>query len=418
MPSLLEIIERPAHKAGTVIIIGIFTLLIGAIIWACVSEIDVVITASGSVQPVGNLNVVKTYSGGTVKSINVSEGDFVEQGDVLIELDTEALEIDVNQLEKQRKILESQRDIYTKIIGGSDLSKIKISDYPDELKPYIQAIIDENTGYKNTLANLENEKKSAEINRDIAQLQLEQYQSTGGTERQIKAQELSVQQYALAVDNAKLQISNTKVQYSSQVNSNISEIVSKLDEIEANLEKYRLSTEYQIITAPVSGYVNSVGVNTLGETVTSAQQLVTIVPDNTPNEMICYVKNTDIADVELGMEAEIKLEAYPYNKYGTVKGTVKDNTGEPVIGASVVQKGTSNGIVTDIDGNFTLNVPSNSTIVVSFIGYKTIKQSVTVNRNTTKNFFLEESTEVLNEVVVKASSQQAEANQCYHERRH
>ena len=50
----------------------------------------------------------------------------------------------------------------------------------------------------------------------------------------------------------------------------------------------------------------------------------------------------------------------------TVKGTVKDNTGEPVIGASVVQKGTSNGIVTDIDGNFTLNVPSNSTIVVSY----------------------------------------------------
>ena len=125
MPSLLEIIERPAHKAGTVIIIGIFTLLIGAIIWACVSEIDVVITASGSVQPIGNLNVVKTYSGGTVKSINISEGDFVKQGDVLIELDSEALEIDVDQLKNQQKILEAQRDIYTKIIGGSDLSNKK-----------------------------------------------------------------------------------------------------------------------------------------------------------------------------------------------------------------------------------------------------------------------------------------------------
>ena len=54
----------------------------------------------------------------------------------------------------------------------------------------------------------------------------------------------------------------------------------------------------------------------------------------------------------------------------TVKGTVKDAFG-PVIGASVVQKGTSNGIVTDMNGNFTLNVPSNSTILVSFIGYKT-----------------------------------------------
>lgn len=322
MPSLLEIIERPAHKAGTVIIIGVFTLLIGAIIWACVSEIDVVITASGSVQPVGNLNVVKTYSGGTVKSINVSEGDFVEQGDVLIELDTEALEIDVNQLEKQRKILESQRDIYTKIIGGSDLSKIKISDYPDELKPYIQAILDSDTGYRNSLANYENLKMSAEINREIAEIQLEQYRISG-SERQIRTQELSVRQYALEVENATLQISNAKSQYAAQVNTNLSEINQTLDEIGANLEKYRLSTEYQNITAPVSGYVNSVGVNTLGETVTSAQQLVTIVPDNTPNEMICYVKNTDIADVELGMEAEVKLEAYPYNKYGTVKGTVK-----------------------------------------------------------------------------------------------
>lgn len=322
MPSLLEIIERPAHKAGTVIIIGIFTLLIGAIIWACVSKIDVVITAGGSVQPIGNLNVVKAYSGGTVKSINVSEGEFVNQGDVLIELDAESLEIYVNQLQNQQKILEAQREIYKKIIGSNDLSEVKISSYSDELKPHIQAILDSDTGYRNSLANYENEKSSAEINKEIAELQLEQYRSNG-TQRQIKAQELSVQQYTLAVENAELQISNVKAQYSSQVNSNISEINKELDEIQANLEKYRLSTEYQRITAPVSGYVNSIGVNTLGETVTSAQQLVTIVPDNTPNEMICYVKNTDIADIELGMEAEIKLEAYPYNRYGTVKGTVK-----------------------------------------------------------------------------------------------
>lgn len=322
MPSLLEIIERPAHKAGTVIIIGIFTLLIGAIIWAFVSEIDVVITASGSVQPIGNLNIVKTYLGGTIKSINVSEGDFVLQGEVLIELDSEALEIDVDQLQNQRKILEAQRDIYKKIIDGIDISEVKINGYSDELKPYIQSIIDSNSRYKNSLENYENEKSAAEINKEIAELQLEQYRNSG-IERQIKIQELSIKQYSLAVKNAELQISNAKAEYSSQVNSNISEINNKLDEIHANLEKYRLSAEYQNIIAPISGYVNSVEVNTLGETVTSAQQLVTIVPDNAPNEMVCYIKNTDIADVEIGMEAEIKLEAYPYNRYGTVRGVVK-----------------------------------------------------------------------------------------------
>ena len=103
----------------------------------------------------------------------------------------------------------------------------------------------------------------------------------------------------------------------------ISDINSKLKQAESELEKYQLSLEYQKITAPVNGYINSIAVNNIGETVTSAQQIATIVPADTPVEMVCYVKNMDIADIEIGMDAEIKLEAYPYNKYGTVKGTVK-----------------------------------------------------------------------------------------------
>ena len=322
MPSLLEIIERPAHRAGTVIIVGILTLLIGAIIWASVSEIDVVVTASGSMQPVGNINVIKSYASGTVRSINISEGEFVNQGDILIELNTEALEIDVNQLQHQKEILEAQQEIYKKIIDGNDLAEVNVNSYSNELRSYIQSIIDSNSEYKNSLKNYENEKTAAEINKEMAVLQLEQYQNYG-TDYQIKAQELSIQQYALAEKNAELQISKIKLQYSSQVNSKLSEINGKINEICANIENYKLSAEYQNITAPVSGYVNSVEVNTIGETVTSAQQLLTIVPNNTPNEMLCYVKNADIANIEIGMEAEIKLEAYPYNKYGTVKGMVK-----------------------------------------------------------------------------------------------
>ena len=57
----------------------------------------------------------------------------------------------------------------------------------------------------------------------------------------------------------------------------------------------------------------------------------------------------------------------------SVKGHVKDATGEPVIGANVLVKGTTNGAITDLDGNFVLNAPQNSTIVVSFIGYKTVE---------------------------------------------
>ena len=322
MPSLLEIIERPAHKAGTVIILGVFTLLIAAIIWACLSKIDVVVTSSGSVQPIGNINVVQSYAGGFVKAIDVKEGDYVHAGDLLIELNTETIDVDEGQLKTQKKILEAQQKIYNKIKTDEDISKVKTSDYDADLQPYIQAILDSDISYRNTLSNLEKEKSTAELNQQIGELQLEEYQESG-TSRQEESQELSNQQYALAVEQAELKIKDTKTQYSAQINSKLSEIGSQLDEINTNLEKYRLSKEYQNITAPVNGYVNSVAVNTIGETVTSAQELITIVPDNTPVEMVCYVKNMDIADIEVGMEAEIKLEAYPYNKYGTVKGTVK-----------------------------------------------------------------------------------------------
>lgn len=322
MPSLLEIIERPAHKAGTIIILGVFTLLIAAIVWACLSEIDVVITSSGSIQPVGNLNVVQSYANGSVKAINITEGDYVEKDDVLIELDTQSLDIDAEQLDSQKKILDAQLKIYTKIKDGEKLSEIKIEDYDDELKTYIQSILDNDKSYHNTLDNLEKDKENADLNHQIAQIQLEEYEANG-TEREAEMQELMVQQYELAKDQADVKIKDTKTQYSSQVNSKLSEISGQLDEIETNLEKYSLSKDYQYITAPVSGHINSINVNTIGAAVTSAQELVTIVPDNTPVEMVCYVKNMDIADVEIGMETEIKLEAYPYNKYGTVKGKVK-----------------------------------------------------------------------------------------------
>lgn len=81
----------------------------------------------------------------------------------------------------------------------------------------------------------------------------------------------------------------------------------------------------------------------------------------------------------------------------TVKGTVKDAFG-PVIGASVVQKGTTNGTMTDLNGGFTLNVPANSTIKVSFVGYKT--QEVAVAGRKLIEVTLKEDTELLDEVVV------------------
>lgn len=92
---------------------------------------------------------------------------------------------------------------------------------------------------------------------------------------------------------------------------------------------------------------------------------------------------------------------------GTVKGQIVDANGEPVIGASVLVKGTSNGTITDFDGNFSLNDASKGTLVISYIGYKT--QEVAVKGKSLIKIVLQEDAEVLDEVVVVGYGTQKKA---------
>ena len=82
----------------------------------------------------------------------------------------------------------------------------------------------------------------------------------------------------------------------------------------------------------------------------------------------------------------------------TVKGVVKDTHGELITGASVAEKGTTNGTITDIDGKFSLNMDANGTLNISFVGYK--PETVKVNGKTSFNVTLGEDNELLDEVVV------------------
>ncbi len=94
------------------------------------------------------------------------------------------------------------------------------------------------------------------------------------------------------------------------------------------------------------------------------------------------------------------VQAVQQNGNHKVTGRVVDSTGEPLIGATVLVEGTTNGTVTDIDGNFTINTPSNAKLVFSYIGY--VGQSVAVNGKNTIDVTLKEESSLLKEVVVTA----------------
>lgn len=321
MPSLLEIIERPAHIAGTVIIVGVFSLLVVAVIWACLSKTDIVITSQGTIQPVGNVNVVEAAASGIVKSINVQEGQYVKEGDVLLELNSDNLDIDEYQLNQQYNSIKAEKEVYELIKSGKMYSDIDINDYEVEYRSGIQAILDNDLSYHHNLDEYMIQKKDAEYNCQLAEIQLDElYES--GTQRQYDSQLIVIKQRKNDIEKAEMSLNDLKAKYSAQINSKLAEIESKLQETDTGFKKYKFSKDHYSLIAPVSGYIQSLSVNTIGETVSPDEKLVMIIPENSPVEMSCYVKNMDIADVKVGMKAAVKLEAYPYNKFGTVDAEV------------------------------------------------------------------------------------------------
>lgn len=102
--------------------------------------------------------------------------------------------------------------------------------------------------------------------------------------------------------------------------------------------------------------------------------------------------------VETLSSREEMTEAIAQQASKVIKGVVLDANGEPVIGANVVQKGTTNGVITDFEGNYSLNIPEGATLQVSYIGYQVFE--VKVGAQSTINVTLQEDSEMLDEVVV------------------
>lgn len=111
-----------------------------------------------------------------------------------------------------------------------------------------------------------------------------------------------------------------------------------------------------------------------------------------------------IASLFIGSSKIMAIETYSENSFGvteqmqaqTARGIVVDQNGEPIIGASILEKGTTNGVTTDLYGKFSLNVKRGATLVISYIGYKTQEAKADANMKIT----LTEDSELLDEVVV------------------
>lgn len=274
MPSLLEIIEKPSHIAGKVIIIGIALLLLVSIIWAALSKINVIVSGTGNISPQNSIVTIKSTISGVVSKINYSDGDYVKAGDLLVTLETENIDAQINKLEDSINRLKVEAAI--KNIYLEDVNKqVNVSDYDDKYSDLINNII------------LENKLKL---------LELERY--NGETANIIK------------------------LQYITELSGKIAQIDGEIEGYENELKALKLQLENYQIKSPINGCISGMAVNSTGQMVTQADVLLQIVPTDKPLVFEGYIQDKDIANIKIGDVAKIKISAYSYSDYGDIDGRV------------------------------------------------------------------------------------------------
>jgi hemolysin D len=126
-------------------------------------------------------------------------------------------------------------------------------------------------------------------------------------------------------------IDHYKSQFSKQNAEALTESIQQLAAIEQEIVKADVRTKAQILHAPVDGVVQQLQIHTIGGVVTPAQELMLIVPDEETLEVEALLENKDIGFVEEGQQAEVKIDAFPYTKYGTIDATLTDISNDAVM---------------------------------------------------------------------------------------
>jgi hemolysin D len=138
-------------------------------------------------------------------------------------------------------------------------------------------------------------------------------------------------------DAAIAAVKSVDTQYVETTTGFISDQTSKMatarrlaDEKAADRVKAKVRIDRMTMRAPVDGVVQSLAVTTIGQVVTTGQELMSIVPSNTPVQILAYVTNDDIGFVTPGQDAVVKIDSFPFTQYGTI-GAVVDNVASDAI---------------------------------------------------------------------------------------
>jgi hemolysin D len=359
LPAALEIMETPPSPGLRYLMLALCTLFAVALGWSLIGKIDVIATASGKVVPTGNVKLIQPIELGYVRAIHVRNGQHVEAGQLLVELDPTMAGADAAAAKAGLLTSELQAARNAAIMAYLDGRPARFIP-PTGTDPVIAR--SQQDFIASAIAEYEGERAGLAQRR--AQHQADLASSEAGVIKLERTLPLVDQQIAARVELAEkgyfsklklLEYQQLKVEQVQDLavhRANVVRARAQIAEMDAQLQKLRSMFGRTALTqlvegqdksrigreevtksarrrdlhqlkAPVSGTVQQLVLNTIGGVVQPAQALMVIVPDGAKPVVEANVLNRDIGFIRVGQPVRVKLEAYPFTDYGVVPGVVE-----------------------------------------------------------------------------------------------
>lgn len=329
-PGIAEIEDEPINPIGRTIFWTLMCMILFTGLWLFFGKADIVVTARGKIIPDGEIKIIQPLETGVIKKILVKEGDFVKQGQTLMEIDTattepqlESLKANLDYINLERKRLRGEKVSDSRIEAETqnELYKSSYADLQNQImmkNAEIRRLSTEISNYQSQLRiNQDKERRMLEVSDILAKNDLEK----------VKAENIDYRNRISSLMHQRREVQKeldyVKSNFKTQ---NLTELASRdkqANELDAEIKEIEFRKQQQNIISPVDGYVNTMMVHTVGGVVTPAEKIISVVPANAPLVVKVNVLNKDIGFIREGMPVLIKIDTFDFQKYGIVNGTVK-----------------------------------------------------------------------------------------------
>ena len=304
--------EPPLPKSSLIIwIVGIGLLIL--LTWAWLFKLEEVSTGTGKVIPSSKEQVIQSLEGGILTKLNVKEGEIVERGQVLAQLDPTRFESNVGESES---LLIASRATSARLraeVSGTPLS------FPEEVLKYPKLVKEETALYQSRRANLEESLAGLQQALVLVQQELEM---TAPLVAKGAASEVEVLRLKREANDLRNQMNDIRNQYYVKAREELSKANTDVETQQQVVRGKSDTLNRTIFKSPVRGVVKEIDVMTLGGVIPQNGKLMTIVPLDEKLLVEARISPRDIAFIRPDQEALVKITAYDYSIYGGLKGKV------------------------------------------------------------------------------------------------